>query len=149
MTRGTSPIFEEAIASGVINPGMTRAEAEALMPRLMPLGDPRPRPETVAVDVRVVDDGDKSPIQTWVGIREPEEESRPDQMPPGKDEHCFERTTAEDLAGLAEMIGLCDIAVLAALLRDKPEWLEGTQRAARLIAELLELARGDAGGGRH
>jgi hypothetical protein len=145
LARVPDPIFAEAIADGRINPGMTRAEAKELMPRLKP----HPKSETVAVLVaRPPDETDEPPRFVQVRILEPEQAYRPDQTPPTEPEHQRERAVADGLAELATLIGSCDVEALAALLRDKRELLQHAQRVARFM-ERLRLALGGANGALH
>jgi hypothetical protein len=141
LARLPDEVFEEAIADGRIHPGMTRAEAEALIPRVK-------TPPTQQVFVTVLPPPNEPPRFVLARILEPEEACRPDQTPPVEPEHQRERAVADELAELAALIGSCNVEALAALMRDKPEWLQHAQRVARFM-ERLKLALSDDGRALH
>ena len=137
LTRVPDPIFAEAIADKRINPSMMRWEAEELIPK------PQPRAVTVAVHVEPPSEPPRV-VPTAVHV----EAYRPDQTPPAEPENQRERAVADALCELAALIGDCDVEVLAALMRDRPEGLQQTQRVVRFM-ERLELALGGTSSALH
>ena len=124
LTRLPDATFTAAIADGKIHPEMTRDEAEALMPRPQPMtrkpAGPKQRPE-----------------HQPAGGTVPEPAYPPEQTPPPT-EHQPERAIADALVELAALVDTCDVAVVAALLRGKPDC---APRVARFL-QRLELAFG-------
>jgi hypothetical protein len=126
-------VFEEAIADGRICPEMTRREAEELLPARQ---SPQPSPLQTYVHVESSNEPPKA-----VSVHVEEQVYRPDRHEP---EQYHERAVLNALLELETLVGDCDAAALAALVRDDHSTLRDVVCVLDFMAQ-LKRALGDTG----